>query len=372
MRLAFFPLVLVLAAAACGAVDGTVLGDPCTMCSANATCDPVQEDPCTCKPGWQGNGRSCQDVDECATDNGGCGENGYCVNEPGTFTCDCHSGYAWDGETCASVWTKVATVPDRELGDFYQTVGMGSRIYFARESVSAPEFHSFDLATGTARDETTPPVNVLCACGATTRLVASGGRLHYFSNNLAYAYDPSAKEWTELLNPSDYWRASQADAPLDGRIFQIGGSGPLSSVQSYDTSLQAYSTDHTSAPYTVWGGLAVPLDGRIYLLGGNTSVDSNHRMAMYDPVGDTWAVLPNMPIGLYESSSYGGYAVGLRGRIHAANGYTMRTWDSATGDWSDDIGFPKDHAKWTLVVAHGDLHAVAEDAAGLHVFRYAP
>ncbi len=56
-------------------------------CSNKATC--VNSDSlvpvCTCLPGYQGNGNACQDVDECAVDNGGCGAKAFwsCANNPG-------------------------------------------------------------------------------------------------------------------------------------------------------------------------------------------------------------------------------------------------------------------------------------------------
>lgn len=50
-----------------------------------------------CPPGWQGNGYSCQDVDECATNNGGCSTSPSvpCLNTMGSFHCgQCPPGLA--------------------------------------------------------------------------------------------------------------------------------------------------------------------------------------------------------------------------------------------------------------------------------------
>ena len=41
------------------------------------------------------------DIDECATDNGGCDADATCFNNDGSFTCACNTGYTGDGITCS-------------------------------------------------------------------------------------------------------------------------------------------------------------------------------------------------------------------------------------------------------------------------------
>ena len=41
--------------------------------------------------GYRGDGRSCVDVDECAEGTSGCDQT--CVNEPGTYHCECAPGF---------------------------------------------------------------------------------------------------------------------------------------------------------------------------------------------------------------------------------------------------------------------------------------
>jgi len=40
------------------------------------------------------------DIDECATDNGGCSSVASCTNTVGSFLCTCLPGYSGDGFTC--------------------------------------------------------------------------------------------------------------------------------------------------------------------------------------------------------------------------------------------------------------------------------
>ncbi|XP_032883216.1 nidogen-2 isoform X30 [Amblyraja radiata] len=83
--------------------------NPCQDGSHN--CDPKaqcyalndHEHICTCAPGYEGDGKVCKDIDECAGGSShGCGANTECVNVPGSYGCECKQGYAVPegGNTC--------------------------------------------------------------------------------------------------------------------------------------------------------------------------------------------------------------------------------------------------------------------------------
>ncbi|XP_072485813.1 nidogen-2 [Notamacropus eugenii] len=57
---------------------------------------------CECTTGYQGDGRNCFDVNECTTGSHQCGHNSECINSPGSYRCECQSGYQFteDKRTC--------------------------------------------------------------------------------------------------------------------------------------------------------------------------------------------------------------------------------------------------------------------------------
>eukprot|EP00808_Paulinella_micropora_P004064 g39888.t1 len=88
--------------------------DECTQqqpCDAQRRCmNTVGSYVCTdCPLGYLNQGQgACLDINECATDNGGCGHQVVCRNVPGNWSCsprECYAGYAWNDTAggCADV-----------------------------------------------------------------------------------------------------------------------------------------------------------------------------------------------------------------------------------------------------------------------------
>uniref|UniRef100_A0A8C9XTJ2 Nidogen 1 n=2 Tax=Sander lucioperca TaxID=283035 RepID=A0A8C9XTJ2_SANLU len=73
-------------------------------CDINAVCRPGDglRFTCQCATGFNGDGRYCHDVDECRETPQVCGPNAVCSNQPGTFRCECLSGFVFasEGRTC--------------------------------------------------------------------------------------------------------------------------------------------------------------------------------------------------------------------------------------------------------------------------------
>uniref|UniRef100_A0AC34Q6P6 Uncharacterized protein n=1 Tax=Panagrolaimus sp. JU765 TaxID=591449 RepID=A0AC34Q6P6_9BILA len=68
-------------------------------CHSDAICHNIMGTYiCHCQPGYAGDGKYCQDIDEC-TQNNPCHPQATCINSPGSFTCRCPDGWTGNGIT---------------------------------------------------------------------------------------------------------------------------------------------------------------------------------------------------------------------------------------------------------------------------------
>ena len=73
-------------------------------CDADATCtNSTGSYSCACNSGFKGDGKVCDDINECLVDNGGCDKNAKCTNAPGSSSCACAPFWSGDGKTCTDV-----------------------------------------------------------------------------------------------------------------------------------------------------------------------------------------------------------------------------------------------------------------------------
>ena len=55
---------------------------------------------CECKPGYHGQVKNCQDLDECSSNKHLCSPHANCSNAVGSYNCKCKTGFHGDGRNC--------------------------------------------------------------------------------------------------------------------------------------------------------------------------------------------------------------------------------------------------------------------------------
>lgn len=96
------PVVMEVQAPQCIDIDECELNlDDCANPEQNGDCRNLPGSfECFCFDGYEGDGKTCSDVDECADGTDTCSDFALCTNtEPG-FTCECLDGFSGDGITC--------------------------------------------------------------------------------------------------------------------------------------------------------------------------------------------------------------------------------------------------------------------------------
>ena len=67
-------------------------------CDAHAICTNTQGDhSCVCEKGYSGDGKTCNDINECSLNLDNCHAMADCINTDGGFTCACRLGYEGTG-----------------------------------------------------------------------------------------------------------------------------------------------------------------------------------------------------------------------------------------------------------------------------------
>ena len=83
----------------CSGPGATLENNLCSCSAANST---IYDNTCVCDNGYEESqdGHSCQDKDECASEDSYCDENASCRNTHGSFLCNCDQGFIGNGTIC--------------------------------------------------------------------------------------------------------------------------------------------------------------------------------------------------------------------------------------------------------------------------------
>jgi subtilisin family serine protease/N-acetylneuraminic acid mutarotase len=159
------------------------------------------------------------------------------------------------------------------------------------------------------------------------------------TSNKAYVYDPGADTWTALPNLPN-GRSQPSVAAVAGKIYAIGGWGggdPLASVDVYDPAAGAWSTLGAVNPAPRAAAGTAVVDGKIYLVGGCVTglCPDSDNLVIFDPGSDTFRTGAKYP----HLGSYIGCG-GIGGKVYCAGGSTDQSF-------SDTYSYDPQGDGWT-------------------------
>jgi hypothetical protein len=144
-----------------------------------------------------------------------------------------------------------------------------------------------------------------------------------------------------LADPRQGLAAATSDAPSPGsgyRIYAVGGddgTGPVTTVEAYDTLAGSWSTIAPMATARL-NLAATSGPGRLYALGGSTGSSALASHEIYDPAADNWSAAAPLPTARSGLAA----VTGRNGLIYALGGYngayltTVEAFDPATEAWT--------------------------------------
>ena len=202
-------------------------------------------------------------------------------------------------DTNSNTWSAVAPMPGGGRGWLAAATGPDGRIYAigGYDGARLNRVEAYDTTTNTWTTVASMPgggrSDLAAVTGPDGRIYAIGG-----SDGTAYiprveAYDTSTNTWSTMASMPAGGRGDLGAAMgPDGRIYVVGGangpggSGPLATVEAYNTSSNAWTTAQSmAAGARSFVGAAAGPDGRIYAIGGYDGTNYLDRMEAYTTIG---------------------------------------------------------------------------------------
>jgi hypothetical protein len=156
--------------------------------------------------------------------------------------------------------------------------------------------------------------------------------------------DRTLPAWTAVAGISTFRTGLAAALAPDGRILALGGTAvsqkpltPLTSVQAYSISANAWTNIAPLPQANIGLAAATGPDGRIYALGGSNLGGLTNVVQVFSPAAGFWTFAANMPTFRSDLAA----ATGPDGRIYAMGGLAasnqtniVEAFDPAANRWT--------------------------------------
>jgi len=168
-------------------------------------------------------------------------------------------------------------------------------------------------------------------------------------------------------------RYDLAVAVVGGKLYAVGGYGPLNKNEEYDPAANTWAIKAVM-PTARYALAAAAIGGKLYAVGGNNGVSYMGTNEEYDPVVNIWvtkAVMPTARTGL-ATVALGGklYAVGGN---NGSNLNTNEEYDPAVNTWGSKTAMPTPRRYFAAAAVGGKLYALGgDDGTGLVNEEYNP
>jgi N-acetylneuraminic acid mutarotase len=204
-----------------------------------------------------------------------------------------------------------------------------------------------------------------------TGVAALGGRIYViggFESSLATVatvdvYDPATDRWSEAAPlPEPLHHANVA--AVGSRLYLVGALRGLSfeavaTALSYDPAADGAWQPVTPLPPGSERGasLVAVLDGKIIIAGGYRGGRAVDEVSAYDPAGDTWSFLPNLPAPRDHGvgAAAGGVFYAIGGRMADPNSHMPTVYALAGGMWGQRAPMPTSRGGCAGAVLDGQI-----------------
>ena len=160
-------------------------------------------------------------------------------------------------------------------------------------------------------------------------------------------------------------------AVANGKIYAIGGSGPIGVNEEYDPATDSWTTK-ASKPTPEQGFAIAVYQNKIYCIGGlNGSVGAVNEV--YDPATDSWEIKASMPTG-----RYGLQANVVNGKIYCMGGVKLlgynegyqelnetEVYDPVSDTWATKASMPNS-AGYVSAVVNDKIYVVGSGVTQIY------